>query len=209
MRLFASFTVAVVLLTSSDASTQPAFRPLFDGTLAGWSVENTTAGNFTAGGGVLRVAGPAGWLRSNERYADFELRVEFRFLTPDADSGIFVRAAGEGTFMRGWPANSYQVQLRVPSTPSRLPPVGGIFRHGMPPGETVFDQAGVEKAFTGVGEWQRVEITVAGETLTVRFNDVDVTRAGNITNAPGYIGIQGETGALEYRSIGIREIGSR
>jgi hypothetical protein len=32
-----------------------------------------------------------------------------------------------------------------------------------------------------------------------------VTRAAGIVNPEGYIGIQGETGALEYRSIGVRD----
>jgi hypothetical protein len=32
-----------------------------------------------------------------------------------------------------------------------------------------------------------------------------VTRAGNLVNPRGYIGIQGETGVLEYRTIAIRE----
>ena len=181
------------------------FVSLFDGTLGGWTVENTDAGNFTVRDGVLRVEGPSGWLRSDRRYEDFVLRAEFRFLTPDADSGVFVRASSDGAFMRGWPNNSYQVQLRVPSTPSRLPPVGGIFRHGMPDGETAFDPALVEKTFSGVGEWQTVEIDVAGESLIVRFNGVEVTRASNVVRSAGSIGIQGEAGALEYRAIEITE----
>jgi hypothetical protein len=179
--------------------------PLFDGTLRGWTVEHTDAGNFTVQDGVLRVEGPSGWLRSDKRYLDFVLRVEFRFLTPDADSGVFVRAAGDGTFARGWPNRAYQVQLRVPSTPSPLPPVGGIFRHGMPPGETALDAPLVEKTFGGVGAWQVVEIEVVAETLAVRFNGTPVTRASNIARTPGFVGLQGETGALEYRRIEILE----
>ena len=126
-------------------------------------------------------------------------------MTPDADSGIFFRVAGNTPFMRGWPNNSYQVQIRNPATQSRLPPVGGLFRHGMPPGEITFDQALVEKLSRGTGEWQDLEFTVAGDTLTVRFNGTEVTRAGNITRQAGPIGIQAETGAVEFRSIAISE----
>jgi hypothetical protein len=190
---------------SPDRQTLDDFVPLFDGTLRGWTVENTDAGNFSVRDGVLHVEGPSGWLRSDARYLDFVLRVEFRFLTPDADSGVFVRAAGDGTFARGWPNRAYQVQLRVPSTPSPLPPVGGLFRHGMPPGETTFDPPLVEKTFGGVGAWQVVEIEVAGETLAVRFNGIPVTRASNVAPTPGFVGLQGETGAVEYRRIEILE----
>jgi hypothetical protein len=193
--------------TTHNSSAQAAngFVSLFDGTLRGWVIENTDAGNFMVRDRVLRVEGPGGWLRSERRYGDFVLRMQFRFITPDADSGIFVRAAGDSSFMRGWPNNSYQVQVRMPSTPSRLPPVGGIFRHGMPGGETVFEAATVEKISGGIGEWQTLEIDVAGDRLIVRFNGTDVTRAANILNSPGYIGIQGEAGALEYRSIEMKE----
>ena len=182
-----------------------AFTRLFDGTLKGWVVENTEAGNFSVADGLLRVEGPSGWLRSERRYEHFVMRIEFRFLTADADSGIFLRAPDGPTFGRGWPNNSYQVQLRVPSTPSRLPPLGGIFRHGMPAGETAFDASLVEMLFGGVAAWQTVEIDVDGEVLLVRLNGTRVTRAANVAPTSGFIGIQGETGALEFRAIEIRE----
>jgi hypothetical protein len=181
------------------------FVSLFDGTLEGWTIENTEAGNFSVRDGMLRVEAPNGWLRSQREYGDFTLRAEFRFATDDADSGIFVRAAGDAPFMRGWPNNSYQVQIRNPATASRFPPVGGIFRHGTAPGETTFDAAAVEKLARPTGEWQSLEIDVIGSVLVVRFNGTEVTRAENIANARGAIGLQGEVGAVEFRSIEIRE----
>ena len=188
------------------AAAAGAFTPVFTGSLDGWTVRNSTDGNFTVDAGVLRVQGPGGWLRYERRqYTDLQLRVEFRFITPDADSGIFVRAVGDRIFLRGWPGDSYQVQVRVPTTPSPFPPVGGIFRHGTPPGDTALDSAAVLKAFTGVGEWQRLEIDLAGETLTATLNGLETTRATGLTARAGYVGIQGESGTIEYRSIDIRE----
>ena len=201
----AGCAVLAVLCGGLRAQTPDGFVSLFDGTLNGWAVENTEAGNIRIADGVLRVEGPAGWLRSERRYQDFALRIEFRFVTPDADSGIFVRAAGDTEFLRGWPNNSYQVQVRNPSTPSRFPPVGGLFRHGMPPGETDFDEGRVERLSAGTGAWQTLDLEVAGEQLIVRLNGTEVMRAGNIIRASGYIGIQGEAGAVEYRAIAIRE----
>ena len=185
------------------AAQAAAFEPLFHGTLEGWVVENTTAGNFTIRDGAIHVEAPSGWLRSERQYTDFVLRLQFRFLTPDADSGIFVRAPLGPQFMRGWPNNAYQVQVRNPATASRLPPVGGLFRHGMPAGTLTFDPGVVEKLSRGTGEWQDLEITVVADTLTVRFNGTEITRAGNIARQAGHIGIQAETGALEYRALQI------
>jgi hypothetical protein len=178
---------------------------LFDGTLAGWSVENTAAGNIALEDGVLRIAAPGGWLKSAGSYADFSLRVEFRFLTDDADSGIFVRAVADGVFGRGWPANSYQVQLRNPVGESPFPAVGGIFRHGKPPGETRYDAALAAEASTGTGEWQVLEIELAGTELRARLNGQELTRAFGIENPRGFVGIQAETGSLEFRRIEIVE----
>jgi hypothetical protein len=184
---------------------QAAFTPLFDGTLAGWTVENSDGGNFRVDNGVLRVEGPSGWLRSAREYGDFVVRMSFRFLTDDADSGLFVRATDAGEFMRGWPNRSYQVQIRNPKTASRLPPVGGLFRHGMPQGETTFDAAAVDAVAGDTGEWQTLEVEVAGESLSARFNGREVLRAAGIANPRGFVGLQGETGALEFRSIEIQE----
>src|SRR5690606_4527723 len=88
---FSIFTGATALAQSGAR-----FRPLFDGTLEGWTVENDAAVSVV--GGVLRLDEPRGWLRSNERYEDFSLRIEFRFVDDDTDSGIFVRAIADGTF---------------------------------------------------------------------------------------------------------------
>ena len=195
----ALFVSALAIATTGRA--QERFVALFDGTMKGWVAENATAKNFTISGGVLRVEGPSGWLRTEQQFTDFTLRLQFRFVTADADSGIFFRTAGATQFMRGWPNNGYQVQVRNPATQSRLPAVGGVFRHGMPPGEITYDQPLVEKLSRGTGEWQDLAFTVAGDTLTVRFNGTEVTRAANVVKQPGYIGLQAEVGAVEFRSL--------
>ncbi len=209
-RAFTAAAVAVALAAILSAA--PAVRTqapngfvsLFDGTLDGWVIENTQAGNIAVRDGVLRLEAPNGWLRSAREYGDVTVRLEFRFLTPDADSGLFVRAKRETEFMRGWPNNSYQVQMRNPAAASRLPAVGGLFRHGMPAGETTFDAAAVEKLNRPTGEWQTLEVEAIGDRLTARFNGAEVLRAANIANATGYLGLQAETGAVEIRSLAVR-----
>ena len=185
------------------------FVPLFKGTLDGWVVENSAANNFTVRDGVLRVEGPQGWLRSSAQYGDFTLRVDVRFLTDDADSGIFLRAPGPASnvFIRGWPANAYQVQVRDMSRNKTTNPIwfGNLYRHRVAPGETQFDGDAAIAAARPTGEWQALEITAAGDRLTVVLNGTTVTRAANLVNPRGYIGIQGETGVLEYRTLAIRE----
>lgn len=179
---------------------------LLDDGLSRWTVENTTAGNFVMADGILEVREPEGWLKSVERYGDFTLAVEFRFMTDDADSGVFVRALGENEFVRGWPNQSYQVQLRNPIGESPFPPVGGLFRHGMANGETDYDEDLARATSLPTGEWQTLDIRVEGDVLTVVLNDTEITTARGLGNSPGYIGIQGETGTLQFRSIRLTEL---
>jgi hypothetical protein len=204
-RVLAALLLAVCACASAQAP--PGFTPLFDGTLEEATIEN--GGAFTIEGGVLRADGPEGWLRFPRLVRDFRLRVELRFLTDNADSGVFFRALPDGAFARGWPNRSYQVQLLNPLAGSQLPPVGGLFRHGLPPGETALDRDAVRAAFTGTGEWQLLEIEVAGTELTVELNGVPVTRASGLADVEGYVGIQSETSAVEFRRIEIDVIDPR
>jgi hypothetical protein len=188
------------------AGAQPAegFTPLLDGTLESTTIEND--GKFTIADGVLRAEGPDGWLRFPTTARDFRLRVELRFVTDNGDSGLFLRALPDGSFGRGWPNRSYQVQLLNPRAGGSLPVIGGIFRHGMPPGETALDTQAVRTAFTGTGEWQLLEVEVAGMELTVRLNGAVVTQASGIADVDGYLGIQSETSAVEFRRIDIQRL---
>jgi hypothetical protein len=206
--------IALLLVLCSGALTAQApegFVPLFNGRdLEGWVVENSTAGNFTVRDGLLRVEGPQGWLRSAASYANFALRVEVRFVTTDADSGVFLRAPGPASniFIRGWPANAYQVQVRDMSVNRTTNPywAGNLYRHRVAPGETTFNAEAVASAVRPTGEWQLFEIEAAGDRISVRINGTAVTEAAGIVNPGGFIGIQGETGALEYRRIDIKPL---
>lgn len=197
--------VMLGMLTMGRAAAQSHFVELLGGTLAGWQIVGSEHGNFGVRDAVLRVEGPEGWLRSARLYADFDLEVEFRFLTDDADSGVFFRVAGDTAFARGWPNQSYQLQMRNPLGESRFPPLGGLFRHGMPAGETAFDEPLARRVTRPTGEWQRLEIEVVGGEVRARVNGTEVLVAGGIGNAAGHIGLQGETGALEFRSLRVRE----
>lgn len=183
------------------------WSPLFDGTLGQATIEN--GGTFAIESGVLRAEGPEGWLRFPGEYRDVRLRVELRFTTSNGDSGVFLRATPDRAFSRGWPNRSYQVQLLNPLAGGTLPPIGGLFRHGMPAGETLLDREAVSRAFTGTGEWQLLEIELVGTELRVALNGVPVMTASGIADVSGAIGIQSETAAVEFRRIDIEVIDSR
>jgi 3-keto-disaccharide hydrolase len=202
----AACLVVLAALPLVQAHPQSAdFVELFDGTLDNWRTAFTDADNIAVVDGVLRIEGPRGWLRSRQRYGDFRLEIEFRWLSDDADSGVFLRANADQTFARGWPDGSYQVQLRNPAGQSQFPPIGFVFRHRMPDGPIAFDDSGARAAALPTGEWQTLAIELMGERVAVWLNGTLITRAAGIAVSRNFIGLQAEAGALEFRSIRIRE----
>jgi hypothetical protein len=198
----------LIALAVGAAQAQPPQAPfveLFDGTLDNWRPLYADTNNISVVDGVLRIEGPRGWLRSARRYGDFRLEIEFRWVTDDADSGVFLRADGDQTFARGWPDASYQVQLRNPLGASPFPPAGFLFRHRMPEGPIAFDETAVRSAALPTGEWQTLAIELMGERLAVWLNGTPVTRAARVVESRNFIGLQAESGALEFRSIRIQE----
>lgn len=202
---------AVALASSLLLASQAPYTALFNGkSLDGWVVENSDGKNFVVADGVLTVSGPNGWLRSVGRYSNFSLRAEVRFLTDDADSGLFVRAPGPASniFFRGWPANAYQVQVRDMSKNRTTNPLwaGNLYRHRVAAqGDTTFNSEAALVAIRPTGEWQVFEVDAFDDRLVARINGVEVLRAGGIVNREGHIGIQGEAGQLEYRKIELQQ----
>lgn len=165
--------------------------------LEGWSIQNN--GRFSVEDGLLKIAGGTGWLRSDKTYADFTLVMEFRFLEPKANSGIFVRTGPTSKRdENGWPDNGYQIQCMDTLTGK---PLATMLPYGAPPFEHKSDLDALKKAYKPAGEWQTYEITARGETLKVKLNGILVTTCTNIKNRSGHIGIQGEHGLLEFRKI--------
>ena len=177
---------------------------LFNGQdLDGWEIVNN--GQFSVEDGVLRVNRGTGWLRSRDRFGDFVLTMEFRFLEEEANSGIFVRTGPTSRDdERGWPDNGYQIQCMDIITGDT--PLGQMIPYGAPPFEHEFDIEALNEAYNPTGEWQTYEITAKGENLSVRLNGILITTATSIKNLTGHIGIQGELGLLEFRKIEVEGI---
>lgn len=206
MRRVVGWLAAFTLTTQIGACGQRPtnFTPLFDGTLDGAIIEN--GGSFTVANGVLRAEGPNGWLRFPQVAHDFRLRLELRIVGDYGNSGVFVRAFNGAPYARGWPNYSYEVEIFSPTAAGPLPMIGGLYRYSMPPGPAVIDREAATAAFTGLNEWQLLEIEVVGTELTTRLNGATVTRASGIDDVRGYIGIQSESSAVEFRRIDIEEI---
>lgn len=183
---------------------RPEAISLFNGKdLSGWVIENN--GKFTVENGVIKVNRGTGWLRSLDKYADFKLIIEFRFMEAKANSGIFVRTgASSKKDKNGWPDNGYQIQC-LDSLKGKIP-LGIMIPYGAPPFTFEYNLDAVKKVYKPVEEWQTYEITAKGESFTVKLNGTLVTTVKNVKNLDGHIGIQAEHGLLEFRKLDLLKL---
>ena len=220
MKRMRSLGLALLLAAPAQAQTSPneGFAPLLDGrTLDNWVVDGAEySKNFSMRNGVLHIEGEGGWLRSARQYGDFTLRLEFRYLTEDPGtgrigvSGVFLRTPANSTYQSGWPDNSLEVQLANrqggrPAIPGDARWGGAVLRHGNPGGPTSFDTRAALRSYGRTGDWQTLEIQAIGDAIHVTLNGnyLGVASAGG--TARGYIGLQAETGGIEFRRVEINE----
>jgi hypothetical protein len=189
--------VASCLLNASQASfaadkAEEGFVSLFDGkTLDGWHLMN--GAKFTVEDGVLKHDAGLGWLRSDKEYADFILRLEFRFMKPKQDGGVFLRSVKEG---ENWPNQKYEVQIE---NTARMAMIFGA------PHDLNVEL--VQKVLKPDGEWNAYDIKIVGSRLEVRLNGELVNTSNSAgTLKRGYLGLQAENGAHEYRNLRIKDL---
>ena len=188
--------IASGAVAAGNAQVEAGFTALFNGKdLAGWTIENK--GKFSVKNGVIFLDRGAGWLRSDKEYQDFELRLDFRFVSKGADSGIFVRATKEGS---NWPAKNYQVQTMDNES------IAAVYATGLNQVKMKRDADLMRQVRKTGGEWQSYAITLKGDHAEVKLNDALVTSADGLTVQPGHIGLQGEGGQLEFKNIRLRQL---
>lgn len=194
-RILRLLAPCVLWFSTTHAVAQPkaeeGFNPLFDGkTLNGWEVMNK--GKFVAEDGVIKLHGGSGWLRTEEEFGDFVLRLEVRWMKPKQDSGIFLRASKEG---KNWPDRRYEVQCE---NSARVAHLFGA--------KCTRDPKKAEALLKAPMEWNSFEVTCVGSHCEVKLNGEVVCTSDDLKTKPGYIGLQGEGGELEFRNLRIKKI---
>ena len=171
---------------------EEGFVSLFDGkTLDGWHLMN--GAKFVVEDGVIKHNEGNGWLRSDKEYADYILRLEFRFLKAKQDGGVFLRAGKEG---KDWPDRKYEVQIENTRR------MATIFN-----AKNDLNVELTQKALKATGEWNEYDIKVVGPRIEVRLNGELVSTTNSATALKrGYIGLQGESGAHGYRNFRIKDL---
>lgn len=193
MTLIVHFTWFSICLTNAIASAEepPGYAaPLFDGqTLEGWKVTGCEA---VVENGALLLKRGDGFVRTDHRYGDFILELDWKALAADKwDSGIYIRSdlPPEG---KPWPGR-YQVNL-LKGGEGNLIGVKGA------------ESIGLVKD----GDWNHFKLTVIGLAASLEINGKPAWKADGLEAPSGYIGFQSEVplgGQFLFKEIRITELG--
>jgi hypothetical protein len=198
MRRPAWALLLLVVFSSDRASSQSVddgYEPLFDGkTLNGWKFVNAKD-NFLVKDGLLVMNKGMGWLATEKTFDNFSLRVRCRFVTPGADSGIFIRSSLEG---KNWTSKGYQIQNMDDSS------MGMVIGMGVPLKETSHKPNLVKTAKKPSREWNEMVIVADGKHVDVTLNGQLVAQSDSAELTSGHIGLQAEGGILEFEKIEIK-----
>ena len=136
-------------------------------------------------------------LRFDRKLTNGTFHVECRFIPvagkhPHYNSGIFIRNSADGTI---W----HQCQLT---------PDGGYLFGKTLAGEQIksFLSPAEDRCLKPAGEWNTVEVTARGRTLTVWFNGAVMSEFADCGMPAGYIALESEGYAIEFRNLKLKEL---
>jgi HEAT repeat protein len=191
------------------AAPEADFTPLFNGRdLSGWIGD--TKGYVVENGVIAALPDGTGNLYTEQEYADFDFRFEFR-LTPGANNGIGIRTplTGDAAYA------GMEIQV-LDDTADQYKALNSYQYHG-----SIYGVVPCKRGFQKpVGEWNAEEIIARGRRITVILNgtvivdaDLDAASAGGtvdhrehpgLKNASGHIGFLGHGTRVEFRNLRIK-----
>jgi hypothetical protein len=202
---FLMLSLLFTLASTAQDSSEAGFAPLFNGVdLTGWHMMGQQ--DWHVDNGILWTEGKGGWLRSDQRYADFIWRLEYR-VTQGAVTGVFLRSAEQGdpTF-----TGMKIALLDDAGQLTDLHSTGAIYGAVIP----------LYSVGRKAGEWNQVEITCIDRHLTVFLNGNRIHKIdfddpafvfaekrplGRVPNQ-GYIGLESHTNRVDFRDLRIQVI---
>lgn len=191
------------------------FVKIFDGeTFDGWDIQYNknkpgTEPPITIVDGSIRMENTSypnqGWLRYNVgTYKNFILKLEGRYRTSGANSGIFFRAYS-GTYGQ-WVNPGYEINHRHSSEPP-MSGAANLELYGPEGKYPLLNATYGNITQAAIDEWADFYITVIDNSITIDYNgQKNCVVFDTLTLPAGYIGLQSETGVFEYRNIYLKSL---
>ena len=204
-----NLSTLMLLLVLLASSCKQQSMEIFNGKdLSNWEfvLENdgvTADEVYSVSDGIITIKGePLGYMYTKEKYRNYTLELEYRWVDNESNSGIFVLIeeptnpfpngiecqlkagqAGDFVLLGGSDLNEYTLPEGVTERPA-FPVIDKL-------------EASSEKA---TGEWNKAKIVVLDGYITVYINDVLQNRAtSNVME--GHIGLQSEGEAIQFKDI--------
>lgn len=197
------------ILSAEEATKPPAddasFQPLFNGKdLTGWKKVGGEATYRVEGDTIVGEVGPGPntFLRTEETYGDFVLKLEFKLVVP-GNSGIQFRS-----HQKEEDGKVFGYQMEIDPTDRKWS--GGIYdesRRGwlyslkdMPEKQAAYKQ----------NDWNEYVIRAKGDHIQTWVNGVPVTDMRDDADKEGFIALQvhsGKEGKIVWRNIRLKKLG--
>jgi len=175
-------------LSAAETMDTNQWQSLFNGRdLKGWVKMND--GVYVATNGVLHLEKGKGWLSTRKQYTNFIFEAEWRGLETNYNSGFFVRAALDGA---PFPTNVWQVNLKQSAVGELLQGNRKVVMSVTPP--------------QPVGEWVKFRLEARDKLLTLFVNGAMAWQFGGLEPAQGYLGLQAEGRAFDFRNLRVQEL---
>lgn len=183
-----ALAVGVEMVRAGDGTGIAKWQALFNGKdLSGWVPMN--GGVFAATNGGIHLEGGKGWLRTERMFTDFVLEAECRGLETNYNSGIFLRAPLDGN---PWATNVWQVNLKQSALGELL--------------EGSKKAVAVTARPRPAGEWIKFRIEVHGHAISLEMDGQPAWNFKEFVPVKGYLGLQAEGKAVEFRNLRIGEL---
>lgn len=213
--------VLIVLFAAIGAAAagDDDFVPLFNGRdLTGWINVNCAPETWSVRDGMIHCTGfPTGALRTERQYENFILEVEWRHLTSGGNSGVFIWgtpiAAPGVPFLRGIEVQVLDNGFNIPGKNEWYTTHGDVFPiHGatMKPfgrhkGMRSFPS---EERSKGTPDWNHYRIVCSNAVIRLSVNGKEVSGGENCNYCKGYLALESEGAAVEFRNLRIKELPS-
>ena len=185
-----------------------------------WFQVNTNEDTWTLKGNKLICTGhPIGVIRSEKKYTNFLLHVEWKHMEAGGNSGMFVWSDANADEKNRLP-NGVEVQMleldwvNMNTRDGKKPPIayvhGELF--GVGGVETVPDNPrgnrskSVENRCKGKGEWNTYELVCVDGTIKLSVNGKFVNGISKSSKKSGYICLEAEGAEIHFRNLKLIEL---
>ena len=168
------------------------WKLLFDGrSLTGWNQEEAAKWrvvNHT----ILGEAGD-GWLRGDDTYSDFLLKVEYRN-SPKGNSGVFLRATKESKTPEPNPADGYELQINNEDAKYATGSIEDVIQR-------------IATVNPAPNQWHKFDVEVRGDHFVAMLDGTKTLDGKDGKIKSGYIGLQHhKDNKVEFRNIKIKPL---